>query len=1522
MLWFFLSLFGLIAALFGVLQLPPVQTYLAQKSAEYLSEALDHKISIHKVSIDWFDEATLKGVKIDGTQGEHMISVEEVYVDFHISALIQGNQIELELVHLKKPDVRLGFYDLKDRDVNINFFIRKILALSKKPKKTVKPFVIDAVNISDGRFSFEDKYKDPMEGNERFDHNHFTLENIYASTDGFFSHKDTFQLDVHRLRAKEVRTGFEIKELNARFGITNTHMEFKELEGYVGEKSHLGNYLRFDFPRLGAMKYFVDSVNITANLDSTVIYTKDLAVFAPPVKRFKDEWTFYGKAKGTVSNFTAKDFQFAFGQKSRLKGRLDLQGLPNIQETFMDISLNNSQLDPKDFRPYITKEKTIKTISLLGKTNVDATFLGFPTSFVAHGDFNTDIGFVKSDLQFETNPDNSLPSYKGDITTKEFDLGKFFQKKDFGPITMTKGHIEGEGFTINEAKIALESEIKSLQIRGYNYSGITTNGNLKDRFFSGKLDIRDSSLVVKAEGTLDLRKGKEAFNLKVDTLFADLHATGISKHPLRINTKVTSNLKGIELDKIEGTAKLEEFSMVFKKDSMFVGDFDFVSLKDSLNNRVFSIDSDPITASIKGNYTFRAVLKDFKNLRKEYVQEFSPRYYTNGTFAPIEHEDYHLDFDFDLKNSSPFLAIVYPDLYISDSTVIQGRMLQGASSMFHLSTQVDTLRWKNFSCYDSELQLSSSRRSDTSALNASIHLLSQQQAIDEKLYTSNFSFQGIWDKKRILFKTRVKQVENNNKALLGGELTLTDSTVNLKLKESEISIYDENWRFNQGHGLTFLPGNKFHIDSLGLISGNQEIMANGFISPNPNDSLWVMTKDFSLLNLKPFTKSTKIEGWTDSKILLQDLMNKPKADGKLHTKELTINDQFLGDLKAESRWKQNSDTLHLKIALERDKTPFAILEGRYDLADDVSPLHFDATLKNARFDFLEAFIGAHISNTQGKITGKAQIRGNLKQPLLYGKAFLKGGAVTLNYFKTRYRFQDYIYFNADSINVKDIVLTDTIHYTRAVLNGGITHADLFKSYRAHARLALNKTFVMNTEAKDNDMFYGKAFGTGTVYFRGPFSDLLIRSQELKTEKGTKVFFPIGSPETIGKQDHIVYRPKEEWNTEIEGGTRLNLSGLRIQTNFNITPDAEFEILLDPQGGDRIRGRGRGQLEVRVDTRGEFNLVGNFEFVQGNYNFSFLNVVDKAFQISKGSRITWSGEPTDGIVDITAKYKRNASPAPLAEDQNATYDKVPVVVYLKLKNRLLTPDITFDIEVEEYSPNAERAIQRLEAVTRNDQQELNKQVFSLLILGQFAPLGISNSEIAGSSAATSSVSELLSNQLGSWLSEVSDNLEIGLETGDFQNTTGTDIRTRLTYKSGRWRVSNYYDFTDNSNANKLGEWTVEYMLSTDGQLRVKLYNRSYQNQDFAGDNNSSATSQYGASLTSTSNFDTRHEFWDNIKTRFEDLTKGVSKKERKRRREKHKRTSPSLIQQQEEENETEEDQDDLNDELKEELKKEQ
>ena len=123
---------------------------------------------------------------------------------------------------------------------------------------------------------------------------------------------------------------------------------------------------------------------------------------------------------------------------------------------------------------------------------------------------------------------------------------------------------------------------------------------------------------------------------------------------------------------------------------------------------------------------------------------------------------------------------------------------------------------------------------------------------------------------------------------------------------------------------------------------------------------------------------------------------------------------------------------------------------------------------------------------------------------------------------------------------------------------------------------------------------------------------------------------------------------------------------------------------------------------------------------------------------------------------------------------------------------------------------------------------------LLVLKQFKPVEINSNVEIGISAAASSY-EMLASQISGWLSQISNKFDIGVNYKPGDQVTTDELTVALSTKLFDDRVKIDGNFgmaatsktaTASQNAsNIVGDVSVEYMITPDGRVYVKGYNKS-------------------------------------------------------------------------------------------------
>src|SRR5690606_35899375 len=473
--------------------------------------------------------------------------------------------------------------------------------------------------------------------------------------------------------------------------------------------------------------------------------------------------------------------------------------------------------------------------------------------------------------------------------------------------------------------------------------------------------------------------------------------------------------------------------------------------------------------------------------------------------------------------------------------------------------------------------------------------------------------------------------------------------------------------------------------------------------------------------------------------------------------------------------------------------------GFYAPTKENSPLELKADFRQMELKIIEPFASFIVSDISGLASGTVRATGTLRKPKLEGALDVAKGRAKFDYLQAIFTFEDKIYFGENEIIVKNMTLKDP-EGNSATLSGGVYH-DGFK----FPTISFNADFqgfkILNTTANDNDLFYGTAYVTGTAEITGPVKDLTINAYAT-SNKGTRIYIPFDGATEVTQKDYIIFTSQIIQDTSDTSGRRRTRpvadNGIKMNFNFNITPDAYCEILLDRQAGDIIRAYGSSLLNLKIDTQGDFAMTGTYELQSGEYTFTLQNAIHKRFEIKPNSRIIWTGDPMEAEVNIKAGYTQLTSladilPASSTTNNAARTRRYPVELIITLTDRLMSPTVGYSLTFKEYpnTPEFRNGIAIFENQLQNDEQELSKQVSSLLL---FNTLLSPNNPLFGSNQSQSfvgnSVSELISNQISKWASALDQNLEVGLTGLTLDEHMIDNLQLRFSYRflNDRFRIT--------------------------------------------------------------------------------------------------------------------------------------
>lgn len=1461
LLFMAIFLLVLLGSIIALIQIPSVQLRLVSKATDYLSKTLKFPLKIEGIHIDWFDQVVLEGVSIKDLQQQKMIYLGEAKVDFVILSLLKA-QINIEKVSLINGQVNLIKY--KEGALNMDDFITALGNLSSggPPTKDTKssPFVIPSVELVNMYFSFSDVRKPAIPD---FDHNHFAIDSIYAEVSNLTAVADTFSIDVKNLRAYETHTLLRVHELDVNYMITGNKMEFNHLFAHIGQ-SKVKDYLCFGFNNIGEMSDFNEKTVVTSHLENSVVNLSDLAYFAPDLKPYSDKAVISGDFKGRVVNFGVKNLSMAFGRNSVIKGNLKLNGLPELEETFIDFSYNQLRVDTRDLRQYAGKTP-YEVLKKFGVITGSGEFVGFANDFVTHGKCVTSIGSLQTDINLKIYENRNPKSYyKGHLKTSAFNFGKLIDQSTLIGLLDMDGEIEGNGFTLSDANVKLVAHISRLGVNNYNYHNITTNAQLSRRLFNGELSINDTNLVFKAVGKVDLTENVNIFNIKAHLEKANLKPLNlnIAGKETIVKTDLLLDYSGLKIDDIEGRASFVNTYLLYNENKEIFIDSLIVESHKKDGNRNFSIESDLLSAFANGDFQFTQLLEDLKRGIHEYTLNVKndkasiDSYYRN--LSHFKRPKYEVDFHVVVQDINAILSIYVPSLYISRGVLISGDYTSGYTSILNLHTRIDTLFFNENELYKTELEISTSKLADSANTLGMLYMRSAAQKIRSSPATENFYFEGIWNNRNIEFQTRIYQQNNSNNALLMGNFAfLENNKKTLSLRNSSIGILNRTWNISGNNSITYAK-EEITFNNFSIYNGQQSISMDGTISNDKSKASVLKIDNFNIENINPLLSSMKLKGILNGTVLIRDLYKDIDMEGSVFIHQFTLDNFLIGDIKGASEYNNNSKLLDIRIDVERDEKKIIELSGniRSNENSNGEALNLTAHLKDANLELLNPILSTVLSDISGTVTGDFNISGTIRKPILKGTGDVKKGKFKVTYLGTNYFFEDKIYLDQNLIGFKKLILSD-VNGNHAVVNGGLYH-DSFKNFVVDIKGSMKNFNVLNTTEEDNTLFYGTANVTGNLEILGAFSDLSIKANAT-SNKGTKIYIPLNTTSSLEQKSFIKFKKFGNLKDEKDKDS-LDLAGINLEFNFDITPDAYAEIIFDKRAGDIIRGNGQGNMKLKIDTRGDFSMYGDYRITEGYYNFTLAGLINKEFKITPNSSISWSGDPYAGQLNINAVYSQFASLLPIIDTTKSKRPenrrKYPTNVLLNLQGNLMSPVISLGVDILKYPSGISEDVIAFQSKLKSNEQELNRQVFSLLVLGGFS----SENSFSGVANSGNNLSELLSNQLSNWLSQVDDNLQIDINLNSLNRDALNTFQLRMSYTllDGRLRITRDGTFQNMQSSqanltNIAGEWTVEYLLSKDGNLRLKLFNKANQNILLTSAGNNNSTSSAGFSVLHTQSF---------------------------------------------------------------------
>ncbi len=1408
-----LALVAVLVLLWVLIQLPPVQTALVRYITGNLTEGSDFTIEVGHVDVRFPLELVLRDVTVIEGAADTLLTSRELSLQ-GVELALSENRFAAHRVELVQPVFKLHVAEGAS-DSNLDRFMDLFETGDTAAAPADVRINVEHFRLRNGRFNYHNDRHEVTR--EVIDFNHLDLSDINIELKAFELHNERIDVQIKNIALYEPG-GLHVQHLGGDFAMRNDTLQLQNYELQTKRSLLCGNLI-FRFERWANFSHFNSEVAMRGNLVSSTIDFKDLARFSSTLKGLDRSINFDGRFTGTVADLKVRDFVVGLDDETKIAGRIDLTGLPDFNSTFIDLSITElttvkTEIDRIPLPPFETGKmiETPNNITELGKISFQGKFTGFPNDFVAFGTLKTDIGSISTDIKLQETGDTY--EYSGSLATQRFDLAKFYNSRDLGPLTSAL-EVSGRGLTRDDLDMTVDGQISFIRLRGYSYNDIVMRGQFKQDFFNGNMQLNDENAQLDFVGLIDFTQQKPLFNFT--TSITHLDPVALNLLPLKEYTSLSGDFtieaEGSNLNDINGSIVGDSLKFCTAVAEYPIKHLEIIMEQNLQMGKRFTLISDIATGRLNGKFDFAGLENGIRNIISDVVPHIeTPPEGKRGR------EDFYLEVD--IHNFELVSEVFIPELSIAKNSRFS-LLMDDLTGDFKTTFTTDRVSYLDYALDSLIINMSHPDESMNATLVSSKADLGgfilPSLGIDiyndaDTIYTNlNWGVASDMIAGDFGLRTLVRGEKN---------FTSTVNTLNIRFNQDQ-------WSSLKPSTIT-IDSTRIAIDELELSNMNASIRLAGAVSEASDETLLLDLKgiDLQIFNALLSTYDIAQMGIVTGNVQLRDVYNSLLLTCDLIVTGYGINEYPVGDLCVESSWDPLLKRLLLAGEIERNQLKSLLFGGYYFPNRTENSLELSANLNDLPLMLVNAFVSEGISDLQGTIDGRIDIGGTPATPLVSGEVRLNKASVHVDYLNTTYYIDNKARISENKFSF-NFPIRDQDDNTGYIV-GTILHEN-FTNWNFDIFLDLeNSPFLcLNTTEEDNSLYYGKAYVTGFVNISGGVEDIMI-DVTARSEKGTAIALPLGGSEDVTFAEFITFVNTSEPE---EDEKSIDLSGIQMNFELDITPDAQFRIIFDELVGDEIRGRGAGNIRMVINNLNSFYMYGGLTVDQGRYLFTLKNLINKEFDVKPGGTINWYGDPLAADIDLGAIYRVNTSLYDLFPDESDQYkQRVPVNLQMNLTGKLMNPGIDFDIQL----PSSDELTRARVKSAINTQQEVNRQAFSLLVLRRF----ISPPDIAKTNAnigLAENSTELITSQLSNWLSQISDDFDIGVNYSPGDEISNEELAVALSTQlfNDRLLVSGNFGVQQGQNSavanentnNLIGDIRIEYKIHPQGKIRIIVYNQS-------------------------------------------------------------------------------------------------
>jgi len=1361
-----------------------------------------------------------------------------------IQAMVYLDEFSVVLPEANLEEQKILLESLTLSNSNISLKMEEVENLNQMPTTSEelpsKPFEwpdwwVEVGNIDFENINFDYSLSGAKVKNGVFNPNAIILGGLDFSLHSLSLHDEKAKVQIDQFSFQE-GSGLLLDQLSAKLSIDNQNLGIENFILKTG-KSELKADLGLKFKTFSDLIENPDKSGFDLSIKSLRSDGTEALFFVPELVQesyfnelVKNGIVAKGQIKGNTTNLSIPKFNLQYGVHTSL----NLQSA--VFSNFLDserIRIDIPELDLKTKAEVIDPFMQDLDYNIPEDIRLTASAKGGLKEIIADILLRTSDGNVAFKADYK---DNEIFFLNSTLALEQFDLGKIMNLSQLKPISLVT-EIKGSGNELNNLEGLLSMDIDSLVWGEYDFSDLGFSAEAKDGIAELDMAFKNDAL----DFDLNLKAKLDTLNPEIN-FFLDLKklqtaAFGLTKQDINTKMMVNGSMEG-GFDDFVANLSIEEGFFFYERRSFPLGRV-VLQAGFSPESSGLKINSDFLV----GGFSVNGSVSDLYMSIENYFQELIANKEPDDNLPELKAE---AEFTF---RPTPFIDQLLVAGIEELDTVYLDLLFDSKAKKFNSNVFISKVRYTDVEVDTFRIDI----KGDSTALKLDAGFKSLVIGPVE-MDDTDLSLDYKNDLMGIAF---ISKSDTGTVMQLKSELRLEGDTLTFHLNPKGLILNSRDWTVPENNLVTYAPKyldfREFNISRNGQLLGFTNELNN-----IESDHFGVIFKDFRLSTLLAFLnpEDPLVKGIANGDVVVENAFDALGLLADLEIRDLEVLEIPLGKmaLNAKSKTLQEYD---FNLSLKEGDIDLDLV-GTF-LSDSVSSnLDLDLNLQAFQMSLLEKLSGGKIRDGKGIISGKIKLEGSVQKPIYKGEFLFKEAGFLISDFNTSFLLPDEkVAVDNSGLTLAKLNIKDENGHD-FVIDGKVITDD-FTDIGFDMKLVAQNFQVINSTRADNDLFFGVANVDLDMTVGGSVS-LPIVTVRLKVNKGSNVTFivPEDQLDVIERTGVVLFVNQKDpydilYQRNMDISTR-GVVGYDVKANLQVDPEIIFNVIVDERTGDNLRLQGEADLNMLMNPNGDISLSGRYEVRSGHYELNLFGLVYRRFELAQGSTVIWNGDPMDASLDLTAIYNVRTSAAELMQAQLSGTDTgtrgqfrqvLNFMVYLKVGGELLKPEISFELDMAEHERGAfGGSVYGMIQQINEKEDDLTKQVFSLLVLNQFFPV-MGNDGTSGGSVnlARSSVSQVLSSQLNA----LSDKLfgasgfsvDFDLDSyTDFQSGGPTD-RTQLNVAAkqrlmddrlvisvgGQMDVEGGGSENVNQGDALFGDVSVEYLLDNRGQWRAKAFRKN-------------------------------------------------------------------------------------------------